>query len=48
MLNKISLSVYVENILNEFNISDDKLIFKKVRIKYERELKKEIYGIRQK
>lgn len=40
MLNKISLSVYVENILNEFNISDDKLTFKKVRIKYERELKK--------
>lgn len=40
MLNKISLSVYVENILNEFNISNDKLTFKKVRIKYERELKK--------
>ena len=40
MLNKISLSVYVEDILNEFNISDDKLTFKKVRTKYERELKK--------
>lgn len=38
MLNKISLSVYVEDILSEFNISNDKLIFKKVRRKYEREL----------
>lgn len=38
MLNKISLSVYVEDILNEFNISDDK--FEKIRKKYQRELQK--------
>ena len=40
MLNKISLSVYVEDILNEFNISDDELTFKKIRKKYQRELQK--------
>ena len=40
MLNKISLSVYVEDILNEFNISDDELTFNKIRKKYQRELQK--------
>ena len=41
MLNKISLSVYVEDILNEFNISNDE--FKKIRKKYQRELQKKGY-----
>lgn len=41
MLNKISLSVYVEDILNEFNISNDE--FGKIRKKYQRELQKKGY-----
>ena len=41
MLNKISLSVYVEDILKEFNISNDE--FKKIRKKYQRELQKKGY-----
>lgn len=40
MLNKISLSVYVKDIVSEFNISNDELTFNKVRRKYERELRK--------
>ena len=44
MVNKISLTTYVEYIMEEFGIPNEKANFVKVRKKFQRELDKKDFG----